>query len=212
MRSIEAPAARAPDHATGYRSPLREAQAATTRARILDAMTAVIEAGDDPTYAAIAERAGVRERTVYRHFRTRDDLYAAFWDHIHQSRFGVGFDAQDLRSLQALVHDNFAGFERNSALVHVMLHSKQGLAMRLAPNAGRRQMFEQVVDAELSELDPVARRRFAAAAQVLYSAMSWEYLREYWEMDADEASATVQLALTALFSNARTAQPSPERT
>jgi AcrR family transcriptional regulator len=149
------------------------------------------------------------ERTVYRHFRTRDDLYVGFWDHVHDRRLGVGFDAHDLESLQGLVRENFAAFDANSALVHVMLHSKQGLAMRLAPNADRQEMFRRVVDAEVPDLDAVTRRRTAAAAQVLYSAMSWEYLREYWQMDAHEASATVQLALRALLAYART-PPSPQ--
>ncbi len=190
-----------------YRSPLREAQASATRARILEAMTAVIEAGEEPTYACIADRAGIQERTVYRHFRTRDDLYTAFWEHVHDRRLGVGFDAHDLESMKALVRDNHAAFDANSSLVHVMLHSKQGLAMRLAPNADRQEMFRRVVDAEVPGLDALTRRRTSAAAQVLYSAMSWEYLREYWQMDAEEASATVQLALEAILTNARTATP-----
>jgi len=29
--------------------------------------------------------------------------------------------------------------------------------------------------------------------------MAWEYLRDYWEMDAAEAARTVEQALTALF-------------
>lgn len=194
-----------------YRSPLREAQASATRMKILDAMVDVIESGAEPTYANLAEAAGVQERTVYRHFRTRDDLYAAFWDHSHATRFGVGFDAVDLSSLKVLVRDNFTAFDANAALTHVMLHSKQGLAMRLAPNADRRDMFERVVAAEAPHLDDARRRRTAAAAQVLYSAMSWEYLREYWQMDADEATLTVQSALDALIAAARSPRTRPAR-
>ncbi len=73
-----------------YRSPLREAQAAATRDRILDAVATLFERGDDPTYGAIAAVAAVQERTVYRHFPSKDDLYRAFWCRVHEQRIGVG--------------------------------------------------------------------------------------------------------------------------
>ena len=56
-----------------YRSPLREAQAAATRARILDAsLDAFAEGGYSGTsVAAIARRAGVSPETVYGTFGTK---------------------------------------------------------------------------------------------------------------------------------------------
>ena len=179
--------------------PLRVAQTAATRERILDAVAELTEAGEDPTFGAIAERAGVRERTVYRHFGTKEELYRAFWEHVHEERIDAGFSATDVDSLRRLVATSFEGFERNAALVKSMLHSEHGLAMRLSANADRRRMFEDVARDALPERTALVRRRAAAAAQVLYSAMAWEYLREYWDMDAAEATATVQQALTAMF-------------
>ena len=60
----------------GYHSPLRRAQAAATRERILAACASLMEAGADLTYSAIARTAGVQERTVYRHFPAKADLEA----------------------------------------------------------------------------------------------------------------------------------------
>ena len=65
---------------TTYHSPLRQAQSAATSQRILEAVREVLERGDEPTYALVAEAAGCQERTVYRHFPTREHLAAAFWD------------------------------------------------------------------------------------------------------------------------------------
>jgi len=194
-----------------YHSPLRHAQTEATRTRILDAVAKLIEQGGDPTFGAIAESAGVQERTVYRHFGTKEDLYRAFWDHVHQERIETSFTARDLSSLRELVATSFAGFDRNPALVKAMLHSDEGLEMRLSANAERREMFEAVVRRELSGRSPVVRRRAAAAAQVLYSAMAWEYLREYWDMDGDEATATVQQALTALMTALAASPPATRR-
>jgi AcrR family transcriptional regulator len=199
----------AADGRARYHSPLRAAQAAATRARILEAMADVIEQGQDATYAAIAAAADVQERTVYRHFPTKDELYAAFWQHVHEHRIRSSFSATDRASLLDLVAQSFRGFDRNPELVRAMLHSQQGLAVRLAPNDERQRMFAAVIATERPELGPEEQRRAAAAAQVLYSATAWEYLREYWQMDVDEIIATVQQALTAMLAGLGAGAPPP---
>jgi hypothetical protein len=75
-------------------------------------------------------------------------------------------------------------------------------------------MFERVADAELAGLPARSRRRAAAAVQVLYSAMAWEYLTDYWDLATEEAIATVQTAISALFAGLRSgaaagAEPPP---
>jgi glycosyltransferase involved in cell wall biosynthesis len=59
----------------------RGQQKAQTEARILDAVSRLLEDGrlDEASYSEIARLAGVGERTVYRHFPTRDSLMGAFW-------------------------------------------------------------------------------------------------------------------------------------
>jgi AcrR family transcriptional regulator len=186
-----------------YHSPLREAQANATRERILDAVAALFEEGVEPTFGAVARAADVQERTVYRHFPTKDDLHRAFWDKVHVERVHANFDAHDLGSLGETIASSFAGFAANDGLVRAMLHSPGGRAVRLSTNDDRRRMFERVADAELTGLPAAQRRRAAAAAQVLYSAMSWEYLTDYWDMGPDEAVATVQTAIAAMFAGLR---------
>jgi AcrR family transcriptional regulator len=182
-----------------YHSPLRKAQAAATRDQILDAVATVFERGEEPTYAVVAAAAGVQERTVYRYFPTKDELHRAFWRRVHEQRIGVGPEAVDLPSLLQTVADSFRGFAGHAALVRGMLHSAQGRAIRLSANDQRRRRFERVAAAELPQCGLPERRRVAAAAQVLCSAMAWEYLQDYWGMSADEAIATVQDAVTAML-------------
>ncbi|MGD9659253.1 MAG: TetR/AcrR family transcriptional regulator, partial [Methylocystis sp.] len=68
---------------------LREAHKGQTRTRILDA--AIDEMRETSlgalTIAKVAERAKVTERTVYRHFLTREDLLKAVWPRM-QARVG----------------------------------------------------------------------------------------------------------------------------
>ena len=54
----------------------RRADATENRARIIEAARAIIANSDEPKLNAIAKRAGVGQGTLYRHFRTRGDLFA----------------------------------------------------------------------------------------------------------------------------------------
>lgn len=64
-----------------YVSSLRDRQKAETHDQILHAVGRKLESGgfEDISFAEIAEEAGVGERTVYRHFPTREALMGAFW-------------------------------------------------------------------------------------------------------------------------------------
>ena len=146
-----------------YNSALREAQAAATRKQILDAVATLIEHGQEPTYGAIAKQAGVQERTAYRHFPSKEELYEAFWWMVVDARLGkTGYDASDLESLLHDIAATFDGFDRNVALVTEMIHSKHGLAIRMRTNDRRTAMFERVVKTELPHADAGTRRRAAA--------------------------------------------------
>ena len=65
-----------------YVSQLRERQKAETHDQILRAVATRLESGalDDLSFAEVAAEAKVGERTVYRHFPTREALMGAFWD------------------------------------------------------------------------------------------------------------------------------------
>ncbi|HKE14969.1 MAG TPA: TetR family transcriptional regulator [Kofleriaceae bacterium] len=186
-----------------YRSQLRDTQAAATRQRILEAVAAALERGEEPTFAVVAAEAGCQERTVYRHFPTREELAAAFW----QWQYGVvaprDRSAATVDELAGMVARWFPAFDRRAELVRAMLHTRHGRAARLSENDERRAMTLRCVDAALPGVDARTRRRAAAATQVLFSAASWELMRDYWDMDGAEAAAAVQLAMSAMFEGLR---------
>src|SRR5262245_2104929 len=72
---------------TAYRSPLRESQAAATRARIVEIASQEITPTNlgKLTFADVARRAKVSERTVYRHFPTLRELQDAVVAHMERS-------------------------------------------------------------------------------------------------------------------------------
>src|ERR1700736_5554948 len=98
----------------GHQPSLRDAQRAVTERRIVDALAALI--GDEHpleiSMAAVAKRAGVSEPTLFRHFPTKRDLFAALAG--HQYRTVTADLAPD--SVEELLEAVRAVFERSSSL------------------------------------------------------------------------------------------------
>jgi AcrR family transcriptional regulator len=188
---------------SNYHSPLRQAQTAATRTRILEACASVMETGADLTYSLVAEAAGVQQRTVYRHFPTKADLEAGLWGWIIEHLTHADFGARGEDELVAAMRTSFTGFDMGAPLIQAMLHSRQGLSIRLQQQAERRVMFEACIEDAVPEAPPVIRTCAAAALQVLYSAVAWEFLRSFWGMDAAQAADAVELAIRALLAGLR---------
>src|SRR5476649_1650755 len=69
------------DSRAKYHSPLRSRQKEQTRDLILNAVDAILRRAPvaEVTIAAVARQADITERTIYRHFATREDLLNASW-------------------------------------------------------------------------------------------------------------------------------------
>ena len=70
-----------------YASPLRERQKADTRALILETVERLLTGRSlgELSLATVALEAGVTERTVYRHFETREQLLEATWSAVNEA-------------------------------------------------------------------------------------------------------------------------------
>ena len=184
-------------------SSLREDRAALVHRRVLEGVAAVLAAGDDLTFAKVAAAAGVPERTVYRHFPTRADLFRAVFDWANEQ---IGFDGTlpvDAASATALVRRVFPGFDDHAPVVRELLMAPEGSDARLANADARRRAALDLVRHEAPGLTPTAARRVAAATQLLTVAATWQTLHDYWDMDGKEAAETAALALELLLDGAR---------
>jgi glycosyltransferase involved in cell wall biosynthesis len=89
---------------------LRDRQKAATREQILRAVARRLEAGslDDLGFAEVAEEAGVGERTVYRHFSTKEALLGAFWAWLQAQAVAPLIRPQPARLREAIIapHDS----------------------------------------------------------------------------------------------------------
>jgi AcrR family transcriptional regulator len=182
---------------------LQDARSNLVRERVLDGVFEVLAAGEDLTFARVARAAGVPERTIYRHFPSKEALHTAIWGWANERMGFTGPFPTDEAGYVALVRTAHPGFERLAPVIRELLTSKDGLAVRLTANDQRRQNAMAAVRTEAPGLDAVETRRVAAALQLLTAAATWQTLHDYWDMDGEEAGETAALAIELLLAGAR---------
>jgi AcrR family transcriptional regulator len=176
--------------------------AALTQARVMRGVAAIIEAGGDLTFKALSQASGVPERTLYRHYPTREAVLAAFWSWLN-ARLGMPPPPASAEALVASVPALFAAFEADERLVRAMLHDPQGRATRHAQAEARRARLLDALAEVLAPLDETGRRRLLASVQALASAATWESMKDNWGLSTEEAGDAAQWAIAALVAQAR---------
>jgi AcrR family transcriptional regulator len=179
---------------------LRADHVEQTRARILDA--AIAQMSDAPveslTVAGVAKRAGVTERTIYRHFQTRDALLAAVWPRM-QSLVGSRGFPQTAADLVATPPRLFPAFDGQEGPVRASIYSEAGREVRLRANNERKAAMLTCVRDALPELDESRAYARAAAVQLLNSAFAWSAMRDFWDLDGETAGEAAAEAISILL-------------
>jgi len=188
------------DMNTAYVSPLRQQYAAQTRTRILDTAIDGLKEGDleGLTIAKVAADAGVTERTVYRHFKTREDLIKAVWPRMG-ARLGIPGLPQTVEALLAAPARIYPRFDAEAGAVRASMYSQAGREIRATANPARHQAMTSLVAQARPELDETARRRRAAVIQIIGSSHGWACFKDYWGMDTQEAARAAQEAIAILL-------------
>src|SRR6266700_1569444 len=111
MRAPSTPKAELPARRQ-YDSPVRRKRAAETRERIVAAGSALVRSfatwdWNDLTFRAVAEKAGVSESTVYRHFASERELHDAVMHRLQQEA-GVSYEGMTLDELPETTRRVFA--------------------------------------------------------------------------------------------------------
>jgi len=185
---------------TEYLSPLRQTYMAQTRQRILDAAFAAVqnEGLEALTIAQVAKDAGITERTVYRHFQTRDELLKAVWGQM-QARIGLAGYPQTVEALLAAPGKLFPRFDSQEGAVRASMYSPAGRQVRTSANPERHKAFQACVAEALPDLPAAACRRRAAVIQMIGSSHGWACLKDYWGFDSVEAARAASEAIAILL-------------
>ena len=197
---------------SSQQTPLRDHYREETRTRILDA--AVAELGtaelEQLTMAGVAARAGVTERTVFRHFASRDELIKAVWPRMQALVRSRGFPttADDLIETPNRL---FPEFDKEEGLVRASAFSAAGREVRRASNAERRAAVLASVRDAFPGIGEPELTRIAAVAQLINSAYGWAIMKDHWGLDGTEAGIAASQALAVLLGR-RPAGPVPRST
>ena len=177
---------------------LRASQRDLTTDRILQGAETVLRAGQSLTFASVALAAELPERTVYRHFETRELLVQAAWRRV-LSRFANDAVPHSVPEYLSQTAEAFQRFSGDPSLVRAVLHSREVVELREIDDSARRAALERCVASACPKLPRRDCRKAAAVLRVLHSAPAWELLTDLWGFDALEASQAVELAVRSML-------------
>jgi AcrR family transcriptional regulator len=185
---------------------------AETRERILDAASALVHEFESwdwrpLTFRAVAERAGVGERTVYRHFATEQALHEAVMRHLAQES-GVEFDGLTIDEVSKIGAKVFASMSTFAAPAWVDVEE----GVFLAQDERRKAALVAAVEAATDDWSDEEQTRAAAALDVLWHPPSYQRLVTAWKLGADEAAEVIDWMMTLVVDAIRDGHaPAPPR-
>jgi AcrR family transcriptional regulator len=182
-----------------YVSAVRRRQADETRARILAAGVELVRGFDSwdwdgLTFRAVAERAGVGERTVYRHFPHERGLRDAIMVRLGEEA-GVDYQRLTLDGVAALagrIYQSLGGF----AVADVTTPPDDPTFVAI--DRRRREALLRAVAESKPDWPEPQRVRLAAALDLLWGVPSYDRLVSAWAMSPEDAHDVIAWAIAHL--------------
>jgi AcrR family transcriptional regulator len=176
-----------------YDSPVRRKRAAETRARIVESGSALVRGFPswdwrDLTFRAVAEQAGVSERTVYRYFANERELHRAVMRRLEEEA-GVScedFQLENLAGVTARVFASRLSFSAPAAIAQPPFAEE---------DSRRRQALLAAVLPLTVEWSDAEREMAAGLLDIMWAIPSYERLITAWNLAPLEATRAVTWAL-----------------
>ncbi len=171
-------------------------QADLTQRTILDAAIEQLEQApvSELTMRAVAARAGMSERTLFRYFASHAELLDAVTDEVTR-RFELPPDPTTVDELLAYPRALYSRFESSVALTKAALHSDLYDRVRKKNTQSRSAALQELVD----RIAPARshRERLSGAMNIRYylTATTWHYYRFYFDLSFED---TIECARTAI--------------
>ena len=178
-------------------------QQAATRREILGAALKMLreEVSVPLSHEAVAARAGVAARTVFRHFPTRYDLTGALWERMRDET-GTRWPSKE-EEIVPMIRALFVQFEKHAALVRVSLATSAKSGYPVHGSAEGRAAFRRSLATLLADLPRAEGNRLVATAVAIYSAPFWQMLRDRGQLSARDAREAAATAMEATIVSAR---------
>ncbi|MFI5507102.1 TetR/AcrR family transcriptional regulator [Mycobacterium sp. NPDC051804] len=175
-----------------YDNRMRQQKAAQTRERIVAAGSDLVRSFDswnwrDLTFKAVAERAGVGERTVYRHFPTERHLHDAVMQRL-ESDAGISYEDVDLTNIDDVTAKVFASLQRFSVRKSVETPEDPTF---VGVDVRRREALMRAVSAAAPGWSAGEQQMVAGLLDVLWNVPSYERLVGVWGIDGTGATRAI---------------------
>jgi len=183
---------------TGKRAQKKE----EAHLRIVDAVLSQMAEDGELNHDAVAERAGVARRTVYRYFPDREALLSAAWLRMTQlAGPGVAFPTSeaDLTDSLGAIH---RGFDQNAELQTILRATLRGRAIRLSRREERVASYQAAAAAAVAALPKEDQRLATAMLQVLHTG-PWLEMRDQWGLDGASIATACEWAIRVLLQDLR---------
>ncbi|WP_109807580.1 TetR/AcrR family transcriptional regulator [Sphingosinithalassobacter portus] len=177
--------------------PQRTSHNKATGERIEDALLALTAEAAVINHDAVAERAGVSRRTVYRYFPDQDALRAAIWRRMSPP----GGMPTTLDALLDGMAERFRKFDQHEAAMTVMMASAEGRAARNLMKPDRIAAFRGMLSEATAYLPEPDRRWAIAAIQLIGSGFAWREMRDQWDMKGDDIAVAARWAIETLLAD-----------
>jgi AcrR family transcriptional regulator len=183
------------------RPSLREAQRAVTEQRIVGALAALIDQEHplEISMTAVAKRAAVSEPTLYRHFPTKRDLFAALARRQFQA-VAAGLAPASADDLGQAVHTVFRRSAEMENTIRWTLAAPDPQRVPRPNVAARLAMLRTALRDVLEDLDDDTAQLLLRTVVLLTSPMAWLYWNDYLGLDPAAAADTAGWAIKTLAS------------
>jgi hypothetical protein len=184
-----------------YRSQLRERQVDETRARILDATVRVMARGlASASIPAIAREAGVSVPTVYRHFRTKHELFAALYPHVvYRGKMPKLPLPESLDGFGPGMRRQFASLDALGDTERAAMASPAGEEARRSNMPRRIARTRELADAIVPSGSTIDRDRLTRLLVVLTGQSAFRTWRDDLGCSPDQAADDVEWAVRTLI-------------
>jgi AcrR family transcriptional regulator len=191
---------------------VRRQKAAETRERILTAGSELVHGfpswdWQGLTFRAVAERAGVGERTVYRHFPTERHLHDAVMQRLEEEA-GITYEDVDLANLAEVTGRVFGTL--HSFAVRESVDAPDDPTF-VAVDERRRAALSRAVATSAPHWTDAERDTLAALLDVLWNVPSYERLVSVWKLGGDDATRAITWAIGKLVQAIDDDAPPPTR-
>jgi AcrR family transcriptional regulator len=196
-----------------YDSPLRRERAARTRDRILAAGSELVHEfttwdWKGLTFRAVAERAGVGERTVYRYFATERELHDAVMRRLGEES-GISYEGLSLDTIGPIGARVFETLPSYAVTRWGDETPPQPTLVEV--DVARREAVMGAVAGPAADWAEEERRMAAAMLDVLWSVPSYQRLLTAWQFDGEQSTRAVTWAIGILSEAIRAGHRPPPR-